>query len=274
MKKIIVPSDFTSVADSAIHYAIQINKVLQYQIVLLNIAKDDGDVADANEKLKAQVAKFKNKHNVDLEAMVRVGNIFDHIPQVAKEENAELVVMGTHGLRGLMQFIVGGNALRIINDSAMPIIITQSDTQTEKISKILVPLDLHKETKQTLTVAKDVAARFNAEVHIVSPDEKDEFLRNRIVRNIHYAEGYLEEHGLKYKTTMLESGIGFTKEVIKYAKYNGIDLICILNTSDEQLIHAFGIDSEQKMITNDADIPVMVINGVTTLLDSRTIFAQ
>ncbi len=273
MKKIIVPSDFTSVADAAIYYTIKINETLQYEIILLHIADNDSTVEDAKKKLEEQKLRFKNNHGVELKSIIKVGNIFDHIPQVAKDENASLVVMGTHGLKGLMQFIVGGNALRIITDSKMPVIITQSDTKKEGIKKILMPLDLHKETKQTLQIVSDMAARFKAEVHIVSPKESDEFLRNRVARNTMYAEGFLEGEGVSYKTALLDSG-GFTKEVIKYAKYNEIDLITILNSADEQLVHAFGIDSEQKMITNDADIPVMVINLSTTLLDSRSIFAQ
>jgi len=273
MKKIIVPSDFTPVADAAIYYTIRINETLQYEVILLHIAESENKVDEAKEKLEEQKSRFRSKHGVELNSIIKVGNIFDHIPQVAKEENASLVVMGTHGLRGLMQFIVGGNALRIITDSKMPVIITQSDTNKEGIKKILLPLDLHKETKQTLQTVSDMAARFKAEVHIVSPKESDEFLRNRVMRNMHYAEGFLEGEGVAYKTAMLDSG-GFTKEVIKYAKYNDIDLITILNTADEQLVHAFGIDAEQKMITNDADIPVMVINLSTALLDSRSVFAQ
>lgn len=274
MKKIIVPSDFSPVADSAISYAIEINKVLNYDIVLLNIAKSEEDVAEANAKLQAQAVGFKNKLGVDLQMKVNVGEIFDDIPAAAKELGAELIVMGTHGLRGLMQFIVGGNALRIITKSDMPVIVTQSDNQKTAISKILVSLDLNEETKQGLQIARNVAQRFKADIHIVSPDEKDEFLRNRILRNLQYAEEYLGKHGLGYKAQLIEAGSAYSKEVVKYAKYNDIDLICILNNADEKIIHAFGIDIEQKLITNDAEIPVLVMNETQTYINDGTIFTH
>ncbi len=274
MKKIIVPSDFSPVADSAINYAIDINKVLNYDIVLLNIAESEEDVAEATAKLQAQAVGFKNKLGVDLQTKVSVGEIFDDIPAAAKELGAELIVMGTHGLRGLMQFIVGGNALRIITKSESPVIVTQSENQKKSISKILVSLDLNEETKQGLQIARNVAQRFNAEIHIVSPDEKDEYLRNRILRNLQYAEEYLGKHGLGYKAQLIEAGSAYSKEVVKYAKYNDIDLICILNNADEKIIHAFGIDIEQKLITNDAEIPVLVMNETQTYINDGTIFTH
>lgn len=274
MKKIIVPSDFSPVADAAISYAIEINKVLKYDIVLLNIAKSEADIDGAKEKLQTQADTFKNKLGVSLETKVSVGDIFDDIPKVAKELGAELIVMGTHGLHGLMQFIVGGNALRIITKSESPVIVTQTENQKKAITKILVSLDLNEETKQGLQIARNVAQRFGADIHIVSPDEKDEYLRNRILRNLQYAEEYLSQHGLGYTANLIEAGSSYSKEVVKYAKDNGIDLICILNNADEKIIHAFGIDMEQKLITNDADIPVLVMNETQTYVNDGTIFTH
>jgi hypothetical protein len=51
-------------------------------------------------------------------------------------------------------------------------------------------------------------------------------------------------------------------------------LICILNFAGERLIHAFGADAEQRIITNEAGIPAMVINPISANVDARSIFAQ
>ena len=52
----------------------------------------------------------------------------------------------------------------------------------------------------------------------------------------------------------------FADQVIEQAKTGKSDMICILNFANEKLIHAFGSDAEQKVITNSAAIPVMVLN--------------
>lgn len=275
MKKILVPSDFTSVSEIAIKYASEIGQVLQTDVYLLHIVKKESETAEAETKLAKQAAEHLARTGLSVKCLVKVGNIFDDIPQVAKDEQAQLVVMGTHGLHG-MQFIVGSNALRVVTECPVPIIIVQEGiSRPANINKLLLPLDLHKETKQKLNIAADVARRFKSEVHIISPKESDEFLHNRIQRNVSYSEGYLEEHNIPYKTTITQSGSGgFVKELLTYATYAEIDLICILNNAEEQLIHAFGVDSEQKIITNDSKIPVMIMNPMATLVDSNSIFAQ
>ena len=275
MSKIIVPSDFSSTSDVAVNYACEISKTLKTPVEILHIVKDPSEEAGALNKLNAQISKYKEKTGVEATPVVRFGNIFDEIPKMTEELNGELIVMGTHGLSGL-QYITGSNALRVISDSDAQFIVVQENTkQNANIKRILVPLDLHKETKQKIKFASDLAKKFNAEVHIICPKETDEFLNNQVKRNMSYAEGYFIENGVACKTKVTEEdSSGFVKELLKYAQYAEIDLVCILNFAGERLIHAFGVDAEQQVITNDAGIPVLVINPISANVDARSIFAQ
>lgn len=272
MSKIIVPTDFTAVSEVAIRYATELSGHTKSSVHLLHIVDKESDRAHAETKMKEQASKLGA---ADIGIVTAVGNIFDDIPDAAERENAELIVMGTHGLRG-MQFIVGSNALRVVSEGNIPFIIVQEETKrTANIQKILAPLDLHQETKQKLKIVADIAQKFGAEVHLVSPKETDEYLQNKLTRNAAYAEGYLEERNIKYKTSVADAGSGgFVKDLLKYAQYADIDLICILNTAEDRLVHAFGIDSEQKIITNEAGIPVMILNPAATYKDSASVFAQ
>ncbi|MFM9006335.1 MAG: universal stress protein [Flavobacteriales bacterium] len=272
MSKIIVPTDFTPVSEIALRYASQLAGYIKSEVHLLHIVENEEERAEAESKMKDMLTRM-NVSNVG--TLTDVGNIFDDIPDMAEREKAELVVMGTHGLRG-MQFIVGSNALRVVSEGNVPFIIVQEETKrSANIQKILAPLDLHQETKQKLKIVVDVAQKFGAEVHLVSPKETDEYLHNKLARNVAYAEGYLEERNVKYKTSVTEaSSGGFVKDVLKYANYAEIDLICILNSAEDRVIHAFGIDSEQKIITNDAGIPVMILNPSATYKDAASVFAQ
>jgi nucleotide-binding universal stress UspA family protein len=275
MKKIIVPTDFTEVADNALKYACEMSEYLNSQVHLLHVIKSEKEEEEAIAKMKAQASAYLLKTEHPIENIVIPGNIFDDIPGAAKQHNANLVVMGTHGLQG-MQYVVGSNALRIITDSDVPILIVQEGTtKTATVRSILVPLDLHQETKQILKIACDTAEMFKAEIHLISPKENDEFLQNRLARNVAYAEGYLESREIAYKTNTTDSGSGsFIKEVIKYAHYANIDLLCILNFANDRLIHSFGIDAEQKIITNEHNIPVLVINPRITYHNTASILAQ
>jgi len=275
MSKIIVPTDFSSTSDVAVNYACEISKTLKAPVEIVHIVKDQSEEAGALSKLNAQISNHKSKTGVEATPVVRFGNIYDEIPKMTEELTGELVVMGTHGLTGL-QYITGSNALRVISDSdAQFIVVQDKNTRSANIKRILVPLDLHKETKQKIKFASDLATKFGAEVHIICPKETDEFLNNQVKRNMAYAEGYFIEHGVACKTKVTdEDSSGFVKEIIKYAQYAEIDLICILNFAGERLIHAFGADAEQKIITNEPGIPALVINPISANVDARSIFAQ
>lgn len=275
MSKIIVPSDFSSTSDVAVNYACEISKTLKTPVEILHIVKDQSEEAGALNKLNAQISKHKEKTGIEAAPVVRFGNIYDEIPKMTEELTGELVVMGTHGLSGL-QYLTGSNALKVITESDAQFIVVQDQTKSSaNIKRILVPLDLHKETKQKIKFAGDIAKKFGAEVHIICPKETDEFFNNQVMRNMSYAEGYFNENGVACKTKVTEEdSSGFVKELLKYAKYAEIDLICILNFAGERLIHAFGSDAEQQVMTNDAGIPTMVINPISANVDSRSIFAQ
>jgi nucleotide-binding universal stress UspA family protein len=258
----------------AIRYACEIAKSTQSSVHLLHIVDEDDGMQDAHQKLTAQAQRMAHL-STNIEVIAKEGSIFEDVAAIAKSHGAELIVMGTHGLRG-MQFIVGSNALRIVSESSVPIIIVQEETKASaQVKKVLAPLDLHKETKQKLRFAADVAERYAAEVHLISPKESDEFLNNRLERNVLYSEGYLEERGVRYVSHVTNSDEGdFVRDLLAYADKENVDLICILNTTEDRLIHAFGIDAEQKIITNDAHIPVMILNRTMTYKDDRSIFAQ
>ena len=276
MFKIIVPTDFSATADKAIEYAIALSKTLNGEIHLLNIVKSASDEQEALNKLTECIQRWYVQTAVKPIAMVKQGNIFEDIPSVVESEGGSLVVMGTHGMKGL-QYIVGSHALRVITETKAPFVVVQQGTVVkDKLKKILVPLDLHKETKQKIRFAGDMAEKFHAEVQIMVPKEEDEYLNNSVMRNMSYAEGYFESREIPHQTIVAEvNSDQFAEAVIAQAEKEQVDMICILNFANEKLIHAFGSDAEQKVITNHAAIPVMVLNPVVANLhNTRSLIGQ
>ena len=78
-KRIIVPWDFTEVAQNALAHAVKIAKVLENSIALLHIAKSDKDVDDAKQKLQQVAAEAEKANGLKVEAVVLVGTIFTTI---------------------------------------------------------------------------------------------------------------------------------------------------------------------------------------------------
>ncbi len=258
-KNFIVPYDFTEVADIALQHAIATAKPLAAEIYLLHVVAKEKDIKDTEKKLLAAIDKHGNA--VKIIPSVRVGNIFEDIGDFASEHHAELIFMGTHGAHG-WQHLTGMNALKVITHSSVPFIIVQAKTPQETgYDDIIVPLDLNKETKQKLAIVANIATYFKSRVHVVTPEESDEFLRHQVKGNILFAKKYFEERNIEITTTVLPSS-GFGKNVLNHATTIGADLIAIMNLNKNSMFGTLMSNHEEMIITNEAQIPTLIMNPI------------
>ncbi len=272
--RILVPIDFTPVSTNAVNHAIAVGKALNSELHLLHIVAKKTSFAEARQRLEAFAKEQLSSFEGIVKTTVRIGHVFDDIDDVSVEMDANLVIMGTHGLKG-MQFITGGRALKIVRECSVPVIITQSRPIRETgYDDIVVPLDLHQDTKQKLAIVAEMATYFKGRVHIISPAESDEFLGNQLRRNVGFASDYFEERSIQYTTKISEHDSGaFVKDVIRYAASIEADLISIMNFHENSLMGILGTSYEQQIITNEAEIPVLVLNPFETRIIRQTPFS-
>lgn len=269
-KTFIVPHDFTSVADNALNHAIATAEKLDAQIYIMHVVAKEKNIEEAETKLKGIIEALKTK--VKINARVRVGNIFEDIGEFAAEHRAELIFMGTHGTHG-WQHLTGSNALKVITNSEVPFIIVQERKIRENgYRDIVVPLDLNKETKQKLALVANLAQYLNSRVHVITPDETDEFLRHKVKANIQFANKFFHERGVEVTATLAPSS-GFDKEVVKHAVSIDADLIAIMNLNKNNIFGAMVANYETYIITNDAQIPTLVVNPVDSPYGQGVMFS-
>lgn len=260
--KILVPTDFTKVADCAINHAMKLAEHTGGEVYLLHVVPGKNDVDDARRKLDHEVERAKQWNtSVPVHKLVRVGSIYDDIGDAASEIDASMIIMGTHGMRG-MQFLTGSRALRVITSSEVPFIVVQERMIKEGgYDSIVVPLDLHKETRQKLTIVAEMARHFQSKVHLLVPKEDDEFLHKQLVNHIKFAKQYLEERGIVHDATIAEEDSNdFVKAVVKHSVQVDADLIAIMNLAQGNIFGVLGVPYEQEIITNEVQIPVMLMN--------------
>lgn len=272
-KSLIVPHDFTEVANAALKHALITASAINAEVHVLHVVEKRSELSKAEKKLQELIKNTDNKGNIKIIQHTRIGNIFDDIGDFASEIGAELIIMGTHGAHG-WQHITGSHALKVVTSSSVPFIIVQNDEISENgYDDIVVPLDLHKETKQKLTIVANMAKYFKSRVHVIIPDETDEFLLTTVKANIIFANKFFAERNIQV-TTEIASSRDFDAEVIKFAEKTKADLIAIMNLQKNQLFASFTGKHEQVMITNSAKIPVLIVNPVTKSNSVQFYFAQ
>jgi nucleotide-binding universal stress UspA family protein len=271
-KVFIVPHDFTSVGDIALEHAIATARPLNAAVHLLHVVSKDVQIKEAAEKLESVIARYASD-GVEIVPVVRIGSIFEDIGEYAAEHSAELIFMGTHGAHG-WQHLTGSHALKVVTSSSVPFIIVQEKTvKPTGYDSIVVPMDLHKETKQKLSIVASLAKYFNSKVHVVTPDESDEYLRHQVNSNIVFSERFFKERGVEM-TSAIVSSSGFDKEVVKYAVSVDADLIAIMNLNRSSFLNAITANYEQYIITNDALIPTLILNPIDTASSKGGSFAM
>ncbi len=274
LKSILVPTDFTKEAHTAINHAVELANTINGEVILLHVVENKEDVEPAKAKL-AEEQKLANEMegSVPVKTMIRIGNIFNDIGDSAAEINASMIIMGTHGASG-WQKVAGSHALKVVTNSSVPFVIVQNDMMhVGGYDKIMIPLDLHNETKQKLEIVADMAKYFDSEVHIFTPKETDEFLRHKLNGNIAWAKKYLAEKGIKSATHVAEKG-SFVKNMITTAQDLEIDLISIMNLQKNSLMGMFGSSYEQSIITNEAQIPVLCVNPKVVSSAGGSVFSR
>ncbi|MBS1569231.1 MAG: universal stress protein [Bacteroidetes bacterium] len=261
-KRILVPTDFTKVADCAMNHAAALAERMGAEVNILHIVSGQNDLEEARTKVKMEVERAKKWNDrIKVKPQVRVGSVYDEIGNTASEIGAELIIMGTHGMRG-MQFITGSRALRVITNGHVPFIVVQERNIRERgYRNIVVPMDLQRETRQKVALVAEMAQYFDSKVHVIVPHETDEFLVKQLDNNIRFAQQYFGERNVELETTMADGDSGgFVAAVTRYAMKVDADLIAIMNLAKGNIFGVLGVPYEQEVITNEAMIPVMLLN--------------
>ncbi|HRN37942.1 MAG TPA: universal stress protein [Flavobacteriales bacterium] len=261
-KRILVPTDFTKVADCAMNHAAALAERMGADLDILHIVARQNELEEAREKVKLEVERAKRwSSRIKVKPQVRVGSVYDEIGNTASEIGAELIIMGTHGMRG-MQFVTGSRALRVITNGKVPFIVVQERNIRENgYGKIVVPMDLQRETRQKVALVAEIAQYFNSKVYVITPRESDEFLHRQLENNIRFAEQYFGERNVELEATIAEvDSSKFVEAVIQHAMKVDADLITIMNLARGNIFGVLGVPYEQEVITNEAMIPVMLLN--------------
>lgn len=137
--KIVVPVDLGKNTDKVVDYALFIAKGLDAEVVFLHtiefvalgeMALGNFSYDDYNSSRMEEAKKVLNDITRDAtgkckkcSSKVLIGDIVDEILDFTKKGNADLVIMGTHGKRGLEKILLGSVADRVIKKASCPVLV-------------------------------------------------------------------------------------------------------------------------------------------------------
>lgn len=270
---IAVANDFSHESFIALEHAALIAKNNGDELLVIHVmnqsTKDKLEKAQKapfhiQDVLKSQCDKIEQIHGVKSRIATPEGEIFDAIGKTAGDQQARLLVMGTHGIQSFGERLLGSWALRIVDSSPVPVIIVQNTPpKPEGYKKVALELTNADQCRRLLPHAINFHKLFGAEIVLFEDYEEDEFIAKAIARNKAFFEKYLSDKGIPYTMAIQRKGSRYYHDLVNYSSENGVDLILIVSSKDRGFIEMV-TEPEQKVIYNKAEIPVLCISAIET----------
>lgn len=269
MSKIVVGFDFSSGSAYAVDLAIDIANRWQSDLCLVYVKEKNEDEAPIRSEIERRNAGVAHLlKGIKMEYVLREGNPATELTRLAKDEEALLLVVGTHGMSGMKKSLLGRNSYKTIEESTVPVLIVREDFNFSKaLETIVVPIDSSDDTRQKAAQAAVFAKTFGATIHLLGLYTSSMVDVRNIVNNyVKMVERFLDKAEVNYVTKYVDANGNVTTATLEYANEVGADLITIMTEQESNLTSLFLGTYAQQMI-NESKIPVLTVRPSTVLAD-------
>src|SRR5579885_346540 len=188
LRHILVATDFSTCAAQAWDYAIFLAGATSSRLTLMHVLEGFPEIgrlsADGESEGREAVARRQLEEalrratdaGVTAQWAIDAGIPSQQITTMAKESNADLVVLGTHGRTALEHVLLGSTVERVVKTAACPVLVIRScpddSRATPLVRRILAAVDFSVPSLDAVEYAARLAEKFNARltlVHVLEP---------------------------------------------------------------------------------------------------------
>ena len=259
-KRILVPVDFTAASDIAVERATEIARRSARELSFMHVTMSGEQENDVRDKLAGYGELAQGNEDVQSDIVSVSGNVLKEIDQATTDESYDLMVMATHGIRGIRQMMFGADALKVARESEVPVVIVQERNKGADYSKIILPFAGHDHFDRLLKATTQMAKAFNSKVHIYSVDRPGDKPTEQMEANMNMAKEKLAAVGVEFEEvhenpTMMS--VGFARQTLDYAGRVGAGLVAVMASKTVEFSHIAQSDKET-MINNDQGVDVLL----------------
>jgi nucleotide-binding universal stress UspA family protein len=188
IKTILVPLDGSKLSENILPFAAEIARKANAEIVLATAIQPVGiwdatatainwehEEKAAKDYLDGVVERLKGD-GVRVRPVFLHGDASEVVLEAAEKEKADLITMTTHGRSGIMRWLLGSVADRVVQHSKVPVALIRvggdKPVPSAAVERILVPLDGSEVSAGILPFVKEYAKLFGSSLvlyHAVSP---------------------------------------------------------------------------------------------------------
>ncbi|MFT4682023.1 MAG: nucleotide-binding universal stress UspA family protein, partial [Flavobacteriales bacterium] len=198
-------------------------------------------------------------HGIETDVVFGTGRIYDQIVNVAQDVDADLIMMGTHGISGVAEFFAGSNAFKVVTQSPCPVMTIQEARDSAGYKNIVLPMDSTNESRQKVVQAIALAKKYGSTLHIANLiSDDDPQVRHVFGIKEKQITDVLDAEEIPYSVTTLV-GDNLATMTMNHAESKKADLI-IMMTEQEYNMTGFLMGQFAQQIVNHSKIPVMSVS--------------
>ena len=277
MKKILIATDFSVNASSAVRYGLNLAKVSGAEVILYNSFVTvpaigiDGGPGIMNETVtKAGMGTHQDSMNkmiaglsedlvkgVEIDSIISSGDPVYHICEYVEKNDVDMVIMGTQGESRLEEMLFGSTTVEVMKQCKSPVLAIPPNTEYKGIEKIVYATDLEEKDIEVIEHLCDFATFFDSEVvifHVFIEDnmtyqDEADYFNSMLHEKVHYNK--LKKESVTY---------GNTHEAILDVVKKDLANMIVMREKDRGIFgRLFHVDMVKK-INYHTTLPLMVYN--------------
>lgn len=264
-QEILVYTDFTSVSEKSILWAIFLAKNFNVGLHIIHVINENSHIYFSKSNMHAEITEvllhlseqIHNDHNIITTYTIEEGCTCTMLNSTATKIDALLIVVGVHS-KNDMQFLSATSAVKMIRKSNIPYFIVREHSQMPDTNKnIVISIDSTKEKKEQVSWVSYFAKHLSTEVEMFYYDIDD----LRIKNNILFCTRFFDKLNIKYNYNGLEKKIKSLNSTMISNLNNRKDLcIVTIMTKNENILHRIFGFPETQIICNKLLLPTLCIN--------------
>lgn len=274
MKRILVPTDFSTEAENALKVAAQLARKHDSEIYLMNLlelpydtASSGAGIKQGNEPLPESLLfmrlahqRFQKLLNQDFLKGIKVTDTvefreaFEGIIDGVKKYNADLIVMGSAGASGMQEFFVGSNTEKVVRNSEVPVLVIKDEVPNFEVKNFVFASDFEVKGRETFKQALKVAELLEARLHLLYINTSSKFrTTNEIDKKI---DGFIQDEPLENFTVKVYNDHSIKEGILNYTKNIDAELMGIATNGRRGLAHLLNGSISEDLV-NHAKKPVL-----------------
>ena len=283
---VLVPTDGSDCANAAIGYAEDLAERYDATVHVLSVVDSRvlenaphyesvrEEHVDVVEDVAADVVDDLADTGCDVEAAVRTAVPHTAILRYVREEDVDLVAMGTHGRTGVDRYLLGSVTEKVVRLSDVPVLTVPGSADgsvTYPYEEVLVPTDGSDGATAAVAPALDIASTYDARLHALSVVDTAamgfdvrsatvmESLEAAARTAVDAVETQAEAASVQSVETAIVQDTPF-RGISSYVDEHGVDLV-VMGTRGHTGLERYLLGSVTEKTVRTSDVPVLTVPG-------------